>query len=536
MARHRFTRCGVCLFFASATGSPLLDPRYNLDAEWRPQIRSGQSETQPIECPGLHGPQSETTIHALLQSPSSMPIIDEEGRLFGTVNVVDALVVLLVLAVALAGIALVAGSGGPDQTRHATLELGQQPEYVVEQLSIGDTSNLTNAPGNLTITDTYVSPNGTQTRAVVRVRVAGQLDEEGTFTYGGDPLRLGRELDFETDQYAVNGTIQDVSNRTALPTRERSVIVRGTAPDDVATTIDDGSAITVADRTVGSVTDTVIYDAANDGQRSVYMALDIVTYGDDSDGEFGGTPVETGESIDVPVAGYRFTGTIARVGGDLARTNETVVVSSVVDAEIARAMGAGDTVDVAGETVATVEDLSVYGTENADRREVYATVSLATLGFSDPPRFGQSRVERGTTVRLDTLAYDFAGEITRLGGGPDPAEAATRTVDLELRNVDPDRAESLDAGLTETAGSRTLARVTDVEVSPATVVLTSESGDIFERQHPVNKDVNITADLQVRERDGRVMFKSRTIQEGSEVLLDLDTTTVRATVVDLDAE
>jgi hypothetical protein len=73
-------------------------------------------------------------------------------------------------------------------------------------------------------------------------------------------------------------------------------------------------------------------------------------------------------------------------------------------------------------------------------------------------------------------------------------------------------------------------------VSPATITLTSESGDIFERQHPVNKDVNITAELQVVERDGRVMFKGRTIQEGNEVLLDLDTTTIRATVVDLDAE
>jgi hypothetical protein len=38
-----------------------------------------------------------------------MEVIDEEGRLFGAVNVVDALVVLLVLAVVVAGAALVFG-------------------------------------------------------------------------------------------------------------------------------------------------------------------------------------------------------------------------------------------------------------------------------------------------------------------------------------------------------------------------------------------------------------------------------------------
>jgi len=54
-----------------------------------------------------------------------MPIIDEEGQLFGTVNVVDALVVLLFLVFGLAGTALVLdGSGGSlDETRYATLNL-----------------------------------------------------------------------------------------------------------------------------------------------------------------------------------------------------------------------------------------------------------------------------------------------------------------------------------------------------------------------------------------------------------------------------
>ncbi len=39
----------------------------------------------------------------------SSSIIDEDGRLFGLINIVDALVLLLVVAVVVAGVALLTG-------------------------------------------------------------------------------------------------------------------------------------------------------------------------------------------------------------------------------------------------------------------------------------------------------------------------------------------------------------------------------------------------------------------------------------------
>jgi len=67
-----------------------------------------------------------------------MEILDEDGRLFGIVNVIDALVALLVLAVIAAGAALVLGGGGDtgDQTETVTLTVeisGVQP-YVAEAI------------------------------------------------------------------------------------------------------------------------------------------------------------------------------------------------------------------------------------------------------------------------------------------------------------------------------------------------------------------------------------------------------------------
>ena len=61
-------------------------------------------------------------------------IIDDEGKLFGLINVVDALVVLVVLAIVVAGIALIAVPGSED-TRYATVDMGTQPDHVAGQIT-----------------------------------------------------------------------------------------------------------------------------------------------------------------------------------------------------------------------------------------------------------------------------------------------------------------------------------------------------------------------------------------------------------------
>ncbi|WP_415380054.1 DUF4330 family protein [Halosimplex sp. TS25] len=466
-----------------------------------------------------------------------MAIIDEDGRIFGTINVVDALAVLLVLAVAAAGIALVTGSEpGEEETRHVTMDLGPQPEYVLEQIDAGDTASLENEPGNMTITDTHFTPGETDPQALARIEVTG-TETEDTFTYGGRTLRLGRTLRFETDEYVVNGTIQNVGNGTDLPTQERTVTLRGTVPNDVARDAEAGTETRIANQTVASISDVAVYDSNRSGHRTLFMAVDLRTYGTGDSAEFADTRIESGQKLVLPVAGYQFTGEIERTGGNLTRSNEEVLVTNVVDESVARQIEAGDEYRVAGESVATVENVAAYGTNDPDRNRVYVGLSVQALTIGDRPQFGANRTLREDTwLPFRTDNYEFGGRIVRTGTATQPGESAERTVEFELQNVPPERANSLSAGMTETAAGRTVARVTDVTVEPAVVVLESESGDIYEREHPVNKDVTLTGQLQVRELDDGVRFKGQTVQEGNTLVLDLGTTTVRAEVVDLDAE
>jgi len=463
-----------------------------------------------------------------------MEIIDEEGRLFGTINVVDALVVLVVLAVAIAGIALVAGGESVEtETRYVTLDLGTQPEFVVEQLDVGDTSTLGDEFGNLTITDTYLTRSTAGTQAMARVKVTGRATE-GRFTFGGDPLRLGRTLPFENETYVVNGTITAVGNETDLTTRERTVVLRGTVPDDVARNADAGDEIRVGDKTVARFQDVAVYDANDLDRRTLYTVVSLRTIESGGDARFGGRPVEVGESIPLAVSGYQYNGTIERVGGGFERQTEEVTVTGVVDVDIADRLEEGTAYTVAGQPVATIERLAIYGTDNPNRKRVYVGLSVRALGYGDTLRFGADRsLREGVTLSFRAQSYEFSGEIVRVGSLEQPGERTQRTVTLQMENVAPERADSVAEGLTETNAGQTIARVLDVQVEPAVITLTSESGDIFEREHPVNKDVTLTVELQVREQASGVQFKGRILQEGDEVILDLGTTTIRASVSEL---
>jgi len=469
-----------------------------------------------------------------------MAIIDEEGRLFGTINVVDALVVLLVLAVGLAGVALVVSGGGggpvgPTETRYVTLDLATQPEFLIEQIEVGDTGSLGAGAQDATITDSYITTGGAGTNAVIRVAVNQTGD--GPFTIGGEPLRVGRQLNFVNESYAIdNATIREVGNESSLLTPERIVVLRGAVPNSVAAEVSAGNEITVAGNRVATIQGVATYSAENPDRKTLFLNATLRTYSTGDAVRFGGTRVETGQTLTLPLAGYQFNGTVGRVGGGLDRTTEEVLVTDVVDVDVAQQIESEDTYDVAGRTVATVENVAVYGTNDPDRKRVYVGLSVEALGYGELPLFGPGNPLRdGATLPFRTPGYEFAGEIVRLDGFQQPGEPTTRTVTLEMANVSPERAASVTAGLTETNAGQTVARITNVNVTPAVITLTSESGEIFEREHPVNKDVTLTVELHVRERVSGVRFKGRTLQEGNRITLDLGVTTIAATVVELDA-
>ncbi|ELY97266.1 hypothetical protein C482_13570 [Natrialba chahannaoensis JCM 10990] len=154
-----------------------------------------------------------------------MALIDEDGNIFGVVNIVDALVVLMLLAVVVAGVALVMGTGGESgagdsagidgesETRYVTFELGEQPDYVAERLAEGTVATIGGTNENVTVTDVYVTapPPNEGPEALVRAEVDGTTRADAhnrdVFVVDDHQLRLGTSFQLDTGWYSTNGTV-----------------------------------------------------------------------------------------------------------------------------------------------------------------------------------------------------------------------------------------------------------------------------------------------------------------------------------------
>jgi len=367
----------------------------------------------------------------------SSGIIDDEGNLFGVINIIDALVVVFVLTILIAGISLVltdnsdsgsTSSAGTAGTTNVTLDLGPQPDYIISQISVGD-SYSPSGNSELTVTEVYFAPQGESTRAVVQAELSAPQSGE-TIQYNGSPPRYGRQLEILTETYSTAGTIRDVGGGSELTTTETEVVVRA----------------------------------------------------------------------------------------NLSETD-------------ARRLSAGQPIRVQGREVATIESVTVYGTRNPDKKTVFLGVTLQSVAYGEQQAFGETTIRPGATLSLPTDTGLIKGRLTRVGTTTQRGQSATRDVRLQLSNVSPLLADSVSPGMTESFGGETVARVSTVQRENATVVTRGQDGEIYERAHPINRDVTLTANLSVRETDTGVTFKRQTLQQGRVVTLDLGTVTIRATVI-----
>lgn len=362
-----------------------------------------------------------------------MELLDDDGNLFGVVNVVDALVILFVFAIVAAGAAFVLQpEPAPEEpdvaTTNVTLDLGPQPNYLVAAINEGDTHSA-GEESQLTITDIHLSPQGGQTRVIVRAKLRGIASGE-TIDYANAPPRLGRALDIATDTYQVSGRIRAVGGNDSLSTEQTDVVLSDTMPTADAQEV---------------------------------------------------TP--------------------------------------------------GDEIRVGGRTVATIETVSTFATRNPNQRRVVVGATVTTYTQHGDSRFGNTPVRTGQRIRLPADAYTFNGRIERVGALEPRGTVTTRTVTLQMYDVREVMADAIQTGMTERSAGETIARVTDVQTDPSLIITTGDNGSVNIVEHPFNRKVTITTELQVRETTSGLTFKGQAIRQGSEVVIDLGTITIRATVV-----
>ncbi|WEL16802.1 Uncharacterized protein SVXHr_0623 [Halorhabdus sp. SVX81] len=159
-----------------------------------------------------------------------MDIIDEHGNLFGIVNVIDALVVLLLAAVVVAGVALVVGQG-PSETASSTEDVpitvqvedtkpyvaAAIPEGAIETkesiISVDDKSvepsRVVVRADNGTLHERAHPLNRTVTMDVTLSVSEALSDGQAEYRFNGQPLEVGRTLTLDLGRVSISGIVTD---------------------------------------------------------------------------------------------------------------------------------------------------------------------------------------------------------------------------------------------------------------------------------------------------------------------------------------
>ncbi|GAB3669375.1 DUF4330 family protein [Halopiger thermotolerans] len=333
-----------------------------------------------------------------------------------------------------------------------------------------------------------------------------------------------------------DNTATNEDDRPPIETRYATIDV-GTQSSSVA------EAITTGDNMTGDIegerlTITDVYAVPTSSETAdvtVRTEVDGTQY-ENGTFAFGGSEFASGHNISIQTGEYDVTGSIETVEDTTTelQTNETeVLFEQTVNHETAEAIGVGDESQLGNETTATIDTASVYPLSNGQYR-VVAGATLETLATEDDPRYGSALVEPESKIAFSTGEYNLRPTIREVGTTDEPGEPTTTTVEIDLEKLGDREASQFEPGLTETAGGDTWATITNVDREPASVIVETENGELHERQHPTKYDVTLTVELQTRETDLGLQFKSQSFRNGDTIYLDFGVTTVekRAWIVD----
>lgn len=243
-----------------------------------------------------------------------MRLLDEEGRLFGRVNVVDALVVVFALAVIVAGAALVftddAGTETPEPdeaTMHVTLVTGGDAATVLEPGEVALDGRSAN------VTDVHPTEGP---RVYLRVALDGTETEAG-FRFAGDRVRLDDRFTVVTNTTRTDSRVVQRDVAETFETETTTVTAETVVRPQIADAVSPGDEHRIGDATIATVTaaeSTPADDPDVDDGRTLTVTLELETRTVDGVPHYAGRPVRLGRSLGFETDAYQFTAEVVERG------------------------------------------------------------------------------------------------------------------------------------------------------------------------------------------------------------------------------
>ncbi|WP_075937163.1 DUF4330 family protein [Halosegnis longus] len=268
-----------------------------------------------------------------------MELLDEHGRVFGVVNIIDLLVVLFVVAVGIAGIALV--TDGTVETvigllfllivvggiiagarfvadGQATRDDGDESLTVTVELiskswreTVLTSSETVRFDGReYTVTDVYRTPTETKVRTTAVLRSTGPVNGESVAANEG--LRYGTDGRLTTPTYALDATVVDIGGDETVPTVPVTATLVADVSPAVADAVEAGDEHQVAGQSMATIQEVTHDQTAGPHDR---LAVDITFVAREtvSGPVYGDRPLRIGRRLTVATNEYEFVGTITEL-------------------------------------------------------------------------------------------------------------------------------------------------------------------------------------------------------------------------------
>jgi hypothetical protein len=222
-----------------------------------------------------------------------MEVLDEEGRLFGRINVIDAIVIVAAVALLASGVVVVLGDlgeretidPGPEPERYALVSYEVTLDSPAVMLERGTGLRVAGDSATVGAVHRSTTLNGT-------AHLTALLQHRGPI---GGGVIAGDEVTLVTQAARVEGDIEAVGNGTgSLDTIDQSVVIATNASNPSAATIDTGDEIRVGGEVVAVVQ--AVGDA-DDGKMRV--GLTLTTRETRAGPSYGGRLLRVGERIGV---------------------------------------------------------------------------------------------------------------------------------------------------------------------------------------------------------------------------------------------
>ncbi|MEA3515054.1 MAG: DUF4330 domain-containing protein [Nanoarchaeota archaeon] len=90
-------------------------------------------------------------------------------------------------------------------------------------------------------------------------------------------------------------------------------------------------------------------------------------------------------------------------------------------------------------------------------------------------------------------------------------------IEVLFKNREPWLAEIISKGDIEVSHKgRIVARIKDAEYAPAQMVITSDTGNVYEREHPLNKDITAKFEIIAKKKGNSLLFHNQEVKIGQQ--------------------